>query len=1075
MTTWKVAEDALRALLHAYYEERDVEKTLACVTETIEWIGADQSCAASGHQALRALLERDCRQCPERVSLEIEHFHRHDRGPDLALFAIQGKQFVPGDSSPALPICASACCVRTDGGWLVCDVDLSVPSAEAERAVLTRELSRVQSQQQILLNSIPGGVAVYRLKKDGRVETEYVSAGLAEMCGYSAEEFLAYLRHDARVNLVAENVDKVMQAVAEGLENHAPISVSYGIYTKSRKKLHIRLHANIASDAKIGGEDLAVLYAVHTKISSEEKQIKLEQERYHAILNDLDVAYFEWVPEHGFYASEKYKRYAISQSDFCTILHNTGPKDTVHPEDLPILEHFFQMAEQHLPRAAATLRLKMTDGSYRWTEMMGFFSYGNRGERTKTVAVLRDVNQEWVEQQERLKLLEKNAEYLQKSLETQRHLQEVQTSMEAAINSANVMYFEYYPEKNMALQFNGRECFRAPQVMPDYPDSWFRLGATHPEDVPILKKAFADAGGGCDRVSCEARNYIGGDCHWFLYGFTAIYGENGKRIKIACTAMDVTPQRQAEEVLKKERASLADTLNNISAGVLVFELKGGDISLIIANSAVCRMMGIDRDKAIGVRNEDVMQLVFPEDRPIVRKAVETLQMAGSKALYEYRTLNRRTGQTLWLSASACSVAQTDGSILAYISYTDITEEKKMHELNTALEVERKANQAKSSFLANMSHEIRTPMNAIIGMTKLASDEVRDNPTAWGYLKQITESSQYLLGVINDILEMSRIDSGKIILNKEWSLPGTVLAPVVDMIAPLMREKNISFLYDEKIIRIAHFECYLDVQKTQQMLMNILNNACKFTGAGGQVCMTIRNTWADVDSATVTEEVVIQDTGCGMSEEFLKRIFTPFEQERNQYSSAVQGTGLGLALSRSIARQMGGDITVSSELGKGSVFTIRLPFQFRRISLYRGNSEKPKAAGEGKRLTGRHILLAEDHPLNATIATKLLEKQGMIVTLAEDGQKAVELFGANPPETFAAILMDVRMPNMDGLTAAKTIRSMLRPDAQRIPIIAMTANAFDEDRRRSLEAGLNAHLSKPIEPEKMFATLSELIH
>ena len=312
------------------------------------------------------------------------------------------------------------------------------------------------------------------------------------------------------------------------------------------------------------------------------------------------------------------------------------------------------------------------------------------------------------------------------------------------------------------------------------------------------------------------------------------------------------------------------------------------------------------------------------------------------------------------------------------------------------------------------------------------------------------------------------------LSREWGPPRDILVPVIDMIAPSMRKRGITFEYDRRIIMSARFECYMDTQKTKQMLMNILNNACKFTAPGGRVRLSLRNVSANVQTSTAVDEIVIEDTGCGMSKEFLRRIFTPFEQERNQFSSAVQGTGLGLALSRSIARQMGGDITVVSQLGKGSTFTLRIPYRYRAFSPVDAQERAPSAKTETNALKGRHILLAEDHPLNAQIAVKLLEKKEMTVTLAEDGKRAVELFSAGAPGTYDAILMDIRMPNMDGLTAARAIRALDRPDAKAVPILAMTANAFEEDRQKSMAAGMNAHLSKPLEPEKMYAALSELM-
>lgn len=283
--------------------------------------------------------------------------------------------------------------------------------------------------------------------------------------------------------------------------------------------------------------------------------------------------------------------------------------------------------------------------------------------------------------------------------------------------------------------------------------------------------------------------------------------------------------------------------------------------------------------------------------------------------------------------------------------------------------------------------------------------------------------------------MSRIESGKFELHPEWVCPLDVLLPCIEMVRPAMQKKHITFSYPETLAQVRDIEYFVDVLKTKRMMMNLLNNACKFTGEGGHISLSFTN--LGYDEKNSTDKIIVRDNGCGMSEEFLQRIFTPFEQESNGYAGAMQGTGLGLALARQTARAMGGDITVESKLGEGSAFTIIFPYQYRKATHH---AAQPLAA-ETYDLHGRHVLLAEDHPLNATIARKLLEKLSMIVEVVEDGKQAVDRFSSADPYYFDAILMDVRMPVMDGLQATAAIRALDRPDAMQIPIIAMTANAF----------------------------------
>lgn len=392
--------------------------------------------------------------------------------------------------------------------------------------------------------------------------------------------------------------------------------------------------------------------------------------------------------------------------------------------------------------------------------------------------------------------------------------------------------------------------------------------------------------------------------------------------------------------------------------------------------------------------------------------------------------------------------------------------------SVALETERKANEAKSKFLANMSHEIRTPMNAILGMTRLAADEVEADSVAYEYIKQIGESSEYLLGILNDILEMSRIDNGKENMKMEWVDPAEVIMPMLNMIKPMMSAKNITFEYDDVFNQPFNFEGYVDPQKMKRMIMNILSNACKFTDENGYVSLSYERV---VEDDRYAKEIIkVKDNGCGMSKEFLKRIFNPFEQERTAGTSSIQGTGLGLTISRNIAREMGGDITVESELGIGSIFTLVYRYEYRVVDVNEPYSIEKEEERDFEKLRGKKVLLAEDNPQNATIAIKILEKCGIIVEHASDGKEAVMLYKSNPAYTYDAILMDVRMPKVSGLQAAKTIRNQEKEDADDIPIIAMTANAFAEDREKSIEAGMNAHLAKPVEPDELYNMLLDFL-
>lgn len=409
-------------------------------------------------------------------------------------------------------------------------------------------------------------------------------------------------------------------------------------------------------------------------------------------------------------------------------------------------------------------------------------------------------------------------------------------------------------------------------------------------------------------------------------------------------------------------------------------------------------------------------------------------------------------------------------VIARRDITDLYEEEQRQKqvLREAVEAANAANRAKSDFLAQMSHEIRTPMNAIIGMTKLAQESAR-NPEVADYLKKIDLSSAYLLGILNDVLDMSRIERGSLTMQPEWFCAGALLDSCIAMALSSARARDIRFVYPD-VKPLMSVECFVDPLRMRQVLMNLINNALKFTSPGGAVTLKIQRL---PGAGGDTENITVSDTGCGMSRQFLTRIFKPFEQERNPFSDQVPGTGLGLALVKRIAESMGGSVSVDSELGKGSAFTFAFPLKYRM----KAAAKEQKAAGGAAPLTilkDKRVLLVDDHPLNREIAKKLLEHRKMLVDLAGNGREALDRFSASPAFYYDAVLMDIRMPVMNGLNAARELRALDRADAKRVPVIAMTANAFDEDEKRSKEAGMNAHLAKPIEPQLLFQTLAEQI-
>ena len=393
-------------------------------------------------------------------------------------------------------------------------------------------------------------------------------------------------------------------------------------------------------------------------------------------------------------------------------------------------------------------------------------------------------------------------------------------------------------------------------------------------------------------------------------------------------------------------------------------------------------------------------------------------------------------------------------------------EQKNVALQLAVQRETKANLAKREFLFNMSHDIRTPMNAIIGFTALAQTHIDDRGQVEDYLKKISVSSQHLLSLINDVLDMSRIESGKVTLEaKPVHLPELV-HELRDIVQAVVSEKDLSLTLDT--VGVENEDVIADPLRLEQILINVLANAVKFTPDGGQISLWIVQ--KDTAPAGYADfEFHIKDNGIGMSEEFQKHIFEQFARERTSTVSKIQGTGLGMAITKSLVDMMGGRITVKSEQGKGSEFTISLRFPIGEAK----TGQTPPAA-KASAFTGKKLLVVEDNELNLEIASTLLKEAGFEVDTAENGKIAVEKVEAASADRYDLILMDIQMPEMDGYEATRRIRAL--PDAKKaaLPIVAMTANAFEDDRKNALHAGMNGHIAKPLDIQKLFQVLSELL-
>lgn len=380
-----------------------------------------------------------------------------------------------------------------------------------------------------------------------------------------------------------------------------------------------------------------------------------------------------------------------------------------------------------------------------------------------------------------------------------------------------------------------------------------------------------------------------------------------------------------------------------------------------------------------------------------------------------------------------------------------------------------ASEAKTRFLFNMSHDIRTPMNAIIGFSDLLEKYLDDKEKVHDYIKKIQLSGSFLLSLINYVLEMARIESGKATLRTEVGDAQELLGALNAVFEPAVEKKRLKY---NCTLDVEHRFIICDVTKVREIVLNIISNSVKYTPEGGSVTVQIKEIPWEKEGWTAYR-ILVEDTGIGMGAEYLPHIFEEFTRERTSTESKVVGAGLGLPIVKALIDLMGGTIQVESERGKGSKFEVILPFEIASEEEVKDSYVK-KEEKLYNRSKEKRILLAEDNELNAEIAITILEENGFKVERAEDGCKCMELFSEKPAGYYSTILMDIQMPNMDGYTASRKIRGMEREDAKAIPIIALTANAFDEDRNKAFAAGMNGHIAKPIDVGRMVRSIGALV-
>lgn len=677
-----------------------------------------------------------------------------------------------------------------------------------------------------------------------------------------------------------------------------------------------------------------------------------------------------------------------------------------------------------------------------------------------TVGVAIDITQERIYEQE---ILQKNH-----TLET------IFTTMDCGIICHSVDGSEIISINQAALKILG---YKSQEALQKEGFDMFAASVME-EDRAKLRECIQELTKEGDNVSVEYRVQHKDGTILHVMGNVKLLKENGRlfyqRFLLDCTAQKLQEKKNENRQMRLLQAMSIDynlvCFVDLNTGI-GFPLQDKDGKII--NAAFTKKISLQESM-----DDYIQNIVYADDREMLRQAVSLENLKKeleNKKLYcvNYRAYKNNEVKYFQMRAVYAGAKDEDHGIL--LGFRNVNEEirnemEQKRLLEDALLQAKRANKAKSVFLSNMSHDIRTPMNAIVGFTTLALNHIDCQERVEEYLKKIMTSGNHLLSLINDILDMSRIESGKMRLEEQpCSLP-EILYGLRNILQADIRAKQLAFHMD--ISGVKNKEICCDKLRLNQVLLNLLSNSVKYTNAGGTIHMQVTET-AGAPAGYANYEFRIKDTGIGMSEEFVSHIFEPFERERNTTLSGVPGTGLGMAITKNIVDMMNGSIEVKSKQGVGSEFIVSFTFRLHSVINTKEENNKNDDLKPHVLHSGR-ILLVEDNELNQEIAVEILNEAGLSTEVAGNGQIAVDMLKQSGPGYYQLILMDVQMPVMNGYEATKVIRGLEDKELASIPILAMTANAFEEDRKEALASGMNGHIAKPIDIHKLFETMDKVL-
>ena len=933
-----------------------------------------------------------------------------------------------------------------------------------DKITSSRKTEQLEQFYQTLVQNLPGGIAVIRFDMAKKqMLPEYISEGFAAMTGMSTDEAYALYKNDATAGVHPDDLDYIIGRLNQHLKKH--LDTCESIY-RLRKKDGSYIWIKNNSSLILIPNEIPLIYAVYSDITKErEAQNKLRQ-KYNDILlrqqnyplsNEIISGYCDITASRILRIYDKtgidpLQKFGCERQNFfkglATLIES--PEERQHFLNTflnaPLLEKFAQGINRQ--ELECFIRMPHDNSGHYLKCVINMIESPDNGHTIGVLSVL-DLTQFKINDQVSMHLAHAHYDFI----------------ATCDFNSDSYQLFFTNSKANLMPPEQGSYSKNIVAFLQTF---------TVPKDREFCMEMFDPAN--MQRRLCHENSY---SFHYSLKDEQGhIYTKNmivfliDQRLnKVGMARADIT------DYVREQRA-LLNTLAYTFEQLSIINLVTKEFTMYTRKSV---LQNLSPYKCADF-NRALHKLSLPYTK---LAADETAAEKFSLPVILSRLAEKPQGYEFTLPYLANDGSEKNKQInvlwgdeghhticLVRCDVTDIisAEKNSRSVLQNALDLAQEANRAKTDFLSAMSHDIRTPMNAIIGMTDLALDDLDNRQHLSEYLDIIKSSSSHLLTLINDILDMSRIEKGKLKLARTSFNLSVEIDRFCSRYQLLMDKNSLNFLHNAELL---HCNCIGDTAQLQRIWDNLVSNACKFTPPGGTVTFSACELPSD-NERLGWYKFTISDTGIGIDSESLQHLFDPFFRSSDVISKHIEGSGLGLAIVKNIVDYKGGTISVTSRQGEGTTFTVTLPLHFDTAAEHPVEKPTHTFGSADFDFSGKSLLLAEDHPINQKVAELILEKTGAAVTIVENGLQCTELFTGSAKGSFDAILMDIQMPVMNGYEAAQAIRSSIHPQSATIPIIAMTANAFAEDIKNALSAGMNAHIAKPIDPQKLYETLAAYI-